>query len=33
MMLEDLLDARAFAARHVGLRADDERAMLDALGL
>ena len=33
MTLEDLLDARAFAARHIGLRADDERAMLDALGL
>ena len=33
MTLDDLLDAQAFAARHIGLRADDERAMLDALGL
>src|SRR3990167_3340449 len=33
MMLEDLLDAQAFAARHIGPRADDERAMLDVLGL
>jgi glycine dehydrogenase len=33
MTPEDLLDARAFAARHIGPGAADERAMLEALGL
>jgi glycine dehydrogenase len=31
--LEDMLDMQAFAARHIGLRTEDERAMLDTLGL
>jgi glycine dehydrogenase len=31
--LEDMLDTQAFAARHIGLRTEDERAMLDTLGL
>ena len=33
MTLDDLLDAQAFAGRHIGPDANDERAMLDCLGL
>ena len=33
MPLDDLLDTGAFAARHIGIDASDERHMLDALGL
>ncbi|MBI1943128.1 MAG: aminomethyl-transferring glycine dehydrogenase [Betaproteobacteria bacterium] len=33
MTLEELLDARAFCARHIGPDARDERAMLELLGL
>ena len=33
MTLDDLLDVQAFAARHIGPDARDERAMLDVLGL
>ena len=33
MPLDDLLDTGAFAARHIGIDAADERHMLDALGL
>ena len=33
MLLEDLFDTHAFAARHIGPDERDERAMLEVLGL
>ena len=33
MLLDDLLDTQAFAARHIGPDERDERAMLEFLGL